>query len=72
MLRGALAHFDLRFRKEIYIYMVGTMVHACILTSLEHLEPVLLHGVREPENHTFVRHGEAPNPPPNEQGSENT
>jgi hypothetical protein len=44
--------------------MVGTMVHACILTSLEHLEPVLLHGVREPENHTFVRPGDAPNPPP--------
>jgi hypothetical protein len=33
MLRGALVHFDLRFRKD-KIDMVGTVVHVCILTSV--------------------------------------
>jgi hypothetical protein len=30
MLRGALAHFDLRFRKEIYIYIYGWYYGTCV------------------------------------------
>jgi hypothetical protein len=64
MLRGALVHFDLRFRKEnnIYGWYYGTCVY--INESLNIWDLSLLPGVGEPENRTstFFPPGETPIP----------